>query len=186
MRSTARHIAMREASRMFQRSISKASAAPIAEARARSRMRAASTARRSGSSSLLSSSPRMGRSGSKITAAANTGPNRAPRPASSRPAMAVQPARRKARSCRLVGMRKSGALAQTGGFAAQFAQVIQLGPADPPGSHHVYVVHHRRLQRKYALHSLAKAYLAHRDGLAHSGVMPRDHGSFEGLQPFLV
>src|SRR5207245_5150387 len=65
-----------------------------------SRMRGASSARRSEVSFLESSRPTMRRLGLRITAAATTGPNNAPRPASSIPAMRVQPNLRAARSKR--------------------------------------------------------------------------------------
>jgi len=57
-----------------------------AQAIARLRIEPASTSRRSGVSSFESRSPRTGRSGSRITAAATTGPASGPRPASSTPA----------------------------------------------------------------------------------------------------
>ena len=56
--------------------------------------------RRSGAICLESSRPTMRRLGLRMTAAATTGPNSAPRPASSRPAMRVQPSLRAARSKR--------------------------------------------------------------------------------------
>src|SRR3954469_1856379 len=71
-----------------------------AQEMARSQMRSAKTSRRSGVRRFESSSPRMRRLGLRITAAANTGPNSAPRPASSSPAMRCQPCWRAARSKR--------------------------------------------------------------------------------------
>jgi hypothetical protein len=80
-------MARRVASRMFTQSIVAASAEATAQARACSRMRAASSRRRSGVRHLLSSTPGSGgRCGSAITAAATTGPAKQPRPASSTPA----------------------------------------------------------------------------------------------------
>ena len=49
-------------------------------------------------SCLLSFRPRMGRSGERITAAAKTGPNKAPRPTSSTPAIRWKPCARASRS----------------------------------------------------------------------------------------
>src|SRR6202048_1297146 len=66
-----------------------------------SRMRGASSPRRSATSFLESSKPTIRRFGFRITAAATPGPNTAPRPASSRPAMRVQPSLRAARSKRV-------------------------------------------------------------------------------------
>src|SRR5947208_7903167 len=85
---------------MFQASMRLASASGTAHARAWSRMRGASSTRRSGVSFLESSKPTMRRLGLRITAAATTGPNSAPRPASSMPAMRIQPSLRAARSKR--------------------------------------------------------------------------------------
>src|SRR5450759_1484438 len=55
-------------------------------------MRSASSSRRSAGSSLESRSPRMRCAGSRITAAATTGPNSDPRPTSSTPATLSAPA----------------------------------------------------------------------------------------------
>src|SRR5215470_3686189 len=63
-------------------------------------MRRASSARRSAASFFESSRPTMRRLGLRMTAAATTGPKSAPRPASSMPAMRVQPSLRAARSKR--------------------------------------------------------------------------------------
>src|ERR1700716_1569716 len=70
------------------------------QARACSRMRGASSTRRSATSFLESSRPTILRLGLRITAAATTGPQSAPRPASSIRAMRVQPSYRAARSKR--------------------------------------------------------------------------------------
>src|SRR5208337_328687 len=56
------------------------------------RMRRASSSRRSAGSSLESRRPRMRYAGSRITAAATTGPNSDPRPTSSTPATCSAPA----------------------------------------------------------------------------------------------
>src|SRR6266567_2778324 len=85
---------------MFQASMRCASTSAMPQARACSRMRGASSARRSEVSFFESSRPTMRRLGLRITAAATTGPNNAPRPASSMPAMRVQPSLRAARSKR--------------------------------------------------------------------------------------
>src|SRR5260221_4991532 len=85
---------------MFHASMRCASISATAHASACSRMRSANCVRRSGTSCLETSSPTMRRFGFRITAAATTGPNKAPRPASSKPAMRVQPSLRAARSKR--------------------------------------------------------------------------------------
>src|SRR5208337_38171 len=56
------------------------------------RIKSASSSRRSAGSSLESRKPRMRYSGSRITAAATTGPNSDPRPTSSTPATCCAPA----------------------------------------------------------------------------------------------
>src|SRR5579872_3334327 len=133
------------------RSISNASAAPTAHERARSRIRSASTSRRSGSSALLSSRPRIGRSGSRITAPANTGPKRAPRPASSKPAIDRNPASRAARSKRLLGTENLFSFAKPGSLALETAQIVQLGAANAAGAHHIHVIDHGSVHREDAL-----------------------------------
>src|SRR5882724_9932613 len=167
------------------RSMVAASTAAIAQATARSRMRSAKTSRRSGSICLLSLSPRTGLSGDKITAAANTEPNNAPRPTSSTPATARNPRARTSRSIvpsqRILPVGCSAhmqqcwsgapecldALFQARRFALQPAQVVQLGAPDLARSNHVNVVHHLGVQRKNALHTVAEADFAHRERLAH-------------------
>src|SRR5580700_3027562 len=69
-----------------------ASTAATAQAMACSRMRSASTSRRSASSSFESRRPRIRYAGSRIPAAATTGPNSDPRPTSSTPATSCAPA----------------------------------------------------------------------------------------------
>src|SRR6266852_9078605 len=85
---------------MFQASMRWASTSATAQATAYSRIFRANSPRRSAGIFLESSKPTMRRLGLRITAAATTGPNSAPRPASSRPAMRVQPSLRAARSKR--------------------------------------------------------------------------------------
>src|SRR3984957_4176615 len=181
----ARRMARREACRILMRSISKASAEPTDHATARSRIRTANTSRRSASSSLLSRRPRMGRSGERITAAAKTGPNKAPRPTSSTPAMRSKPCARASRSnfpwhfitqeCTA----RAGlvALAETCGFALKLTQIVELGAAHTAGAHHINVVHHRGMQRENALHALAKADLPYGDGFAGPRIIASNHGS---------
>src|ERR1035441_3686081 len=137
-----------------------ASTAPMAHATARWRMRTASTSRRFGRSSLLSLRPRTGRSGERTTAAATTGPNSAPRPASSTPAMTRKPRARNSRSNvpsqRNLPPAASGrmgepllfALFETGSLAFQAAQVVQLGAPCASRAHYVDVVDHLGVARE--------------------------------------
>ncbi len=68
------------------------STAAMAQAIECSRIRSASSSRRSAGKSFESRSPRMRYAGSRITAAATTGPNSDPRPTSSTPATSSAPA----------------------------------------------------------------------------------------------
>src|SRR5579872_4503801 len=177
-----------------------ASTAATAHETARSRMRSASTSRRSASSCLLSLRPRMGRSGDNITAPANTAPNSDPRPTSSTPATATKPRARSSRSsvpsqrsfatgfadATCAATRGLLAFAEPRRLTLQVAQIIQLRAPYPAGSHHVDVIDHPRMQRKNALHTLSEAHLPDRDALPHSRIFPGDHGAFERLQPFFV
>src|SRR5258707_13403057 len=164
------------------------SMAATAHATARSRTRSASTSRRSGSRSLLSFRPRTGRSSERITAAAKTGPNRAPRPTSSTPATAWKPRARSSRSnvasqrnlpFAAVGcMADQGlfALAQAGGFALEIAQIVQVGATHTAGADHVDVIDHARVQREDAFYSLSEADFANRDAFAHAVIVAgNDH-----------
>src|SRR3954468_16895938 len=83
--ATARRMASIEAWKMLRRSISSTVAKAMDHAIARSFILSAKTSRRSGVSTLESSSPLMRRAGLRITAAAYTGPASGPRPASSTP-----------------------------------------------------------------------------------------------------
>ena len=78
------------------------------------------------------------------------------------------------------------AFAETRCFALQIAQIVKLGAAHAAGAHHVDVVDHRGVKRENALHALAKADLAHRDGFAEPRVLAGDHGAFESLQSLFV
>src|SRR5579884_769307 len=85
--ASARAMPSRVARKMLCRSMSSTLTSTTLNASARSRMRAASAARRAGPSTFESASPRMRRAGSSITAATTTGPASGPRPASSTPAV---------------------------------------------------------------------------------------------------
>src|SRR5580700_1452189 len=192
-------MARREACRILMRSISNASAAATAHAPARSRIRLANISRRSGSSSLLSANPRMGRSGERTTAAANTGPNNAPRPTSSTPAMCSKPWDRASRSYfpwhfitqesaaqeRAVRGRLF-AFTETRCFTLELAQIVKFGAAHAAGAHHVDMVDDRGMQRENALHPLAEADLSHGNGSAEPLIIAGNYGSFKGLQTFFV
>ena len=83
--STARRIASMVACRMLRVSISSHEHSAIAQASAYSRICGASSSRRASVSFFELRRPSIGRFGSRMTAAANTGPASGPRPASSTP-----------------------------------------------------------------------------------------------------
>src|SRR5688572_16801651 len=85
--ATARRIASSDACRMLRRSISSTLACATALASARSTTMRANASRCSALSSFESLRPLIARAGTRITAAANTGPASGPRPASSTPQM---------------------------------------------------------------------------------------------------
>jgi hypothetical protein len=78
------------------------------------------------------------------------------------------------------------AFPQAGRFALEPAQVVELRAAYAAGANQVDVIDHGRVDGENALDTLAEADLAHRDGLAESGVVARDDSAFERLQPLLV
>src|ERR1035438_3838905 len=175
-----------------------ASTAPMAHATARSRMRSASTSRRSGSSSLLSLRLRTGRSSERITAPAKTAPNHAPRPTSSTPATAWKPRARSSRS-RVAAHRnlspagagrmarpKLFALFQTGGLALQSTQIVQFGAAYAPCADDIDMVHHLGVYREDTLHALAETDLADGDALAHARAIAGNQHAFEGLEALFL
>src|SRR6185295_9456207 len=138
---------------------------PTPTATARSWITVKSISRRSGSSSLLSATPRMRRSGAMMTAAATTGPARGPRPASSTPAIRVTPVFQAFASYRygaVGGGTPGGAsLLLVGGgggrhdagalfldarrLARERAQVVELAATDLPAAHHVHLLDARRV-----------------------------------------
>src|SRR3989338_1517502 len=84
---------------MFQASMRSGRTSATAQATARSWIFSESRRRRAAVSFLESSRPGMRRAGSRMTAAATTGPKSAPRPTSSTPAMRAKPSRPAWRSC---------------------------------------------------------------------------------------
>src|SRR5262249_44315685 len=125
-----------------------------------------------------------------IRTATRARPHRPPPPPEI-PARAL-PARSRLRNgfCRL-GVRPTSelwdlALFEPRRLPFESPQMIELRAPRLARPHHVDPVDHLRVQRKDALHSIAEADLAHRDGLPHPGVMPRDHRPFKGLQSLFV
>src|ERR1039457_5942033 len=183
---------------MLTRSMVAASTAAMAHATARSRMRPASTSRRSGSSSLLSLRLRTGRSSERITAPAKTAPNNAPRPTSSTPATAWNPRARSSLS-RVASHRnlppagagrmarpKLFALFQTGSLALQSAQIVKLGAPYAPGADDIDVIHHLGVHGEDSLHAMAETDLADGDALAHARAVAGNQHAFEGLQALFL
>src|SRR6266849_3495024 len=152
---------------MFQASMRWASTSATPQARACSQMRRASTARRSGVSFLESSRPTMRRLGFKITAAATTGPNSDPRPASSSPAMRIQPRLRAALdACRL-------ALAP--------AEVVELGAAHAALIDHFDRADGRRVHRKNALDADTETDAPHGEARPCEPAALADHHALKRL-----
>src|SRR5687768_4827986 len=155
-------------------------------------MRPASTSRRSASSCLLSRKPRIGRCGSRTTAAAKTGPKRAPRPASSTPAISRKPRDCASRSCLPLQRPRNTTAApllaflQTGSLAAQAAKVVKLRPAHASSADHVDMVDYRSVHREDSFDALAEADLANGDGLAHAAVIAGNDNTLKRLQTLLV
>src|SRR5208337_2787295 len=158
---------------MFQASMRWASTSATAQAMACSRIRSASSTRRSAVSFLESSRPTILRFGLRMTAAATTGPNSAPRPASSSPAMRLQPS-----------FLAGGAL-DAGGLAPQVAQIVEAGTAHATLADHVNRSNRGRVQRENALYTGAKTDAAHRERGAAGPAFLRDHHAFKRLDAFL-
>src|SRR4051812_4955180 len=74
-----------------------------------------------------------------------------------------------------------GALGDTGGFAAQAAQVVQLGPPHLAAADELDRIDHRRQQREHALHALAVGNLADREALVQAMAGAADADAFVGL-----
>src|SRR5918996_1036873 len=169
-RAMARRMAMALATRMLYRSISWADAAPIPKASTRRRTRSASRARIDGGRILLSRSPRTAAQPvGNTTAAATTGPARGPRPASSTPTRRYSSAQT-ARSRASVGRGGMSALAllpDSGGLAAQRAEVVQLRAAHPSPANQLDRGDRGAVDRKEPLDSHPRRDLADREGLTN-------------------
>src|SRR5262245_46561321 len=136
-----------------------------------------SRSRSSGRRSFESSTPRTTAPGSRITAAATTGPARGPRPASSTPATRLMPLRHAARSKRygatvtvlllalLACARYLGQalLLQACGLAGQLAQVVQLRPTHHRPLQQLDPLDAGRMQRERALDPHAVRDAPHRE-----------------------
>src|SRR5215207_9784468 len=157
---------------------------------ARQRTRSASRARTEAGSTLLSRRPRTAaQTMGNTTAAATTGPARGPRPASSTPTRRCSSAQT-ARSQVSVGrgaIRSALALLpDSGGLAAQRAEVVQLRAAHPSPANQVDRCDGRTVNREEALDSHTRRDLPDRKGLADPATPLRDHQPLEGLKAFLV
>ena len=74
------------------------------------------------------------------------------------------------------------ALADTSGFAAQPAQVIELGSPDATSFHEVDVVDDRRVQREDSFNADAKTRFSDSDGFASAAMFTRDYDALKSLQ----
>src|SRR6185503_9504536 len=139
---------------------------------------------------LLSRSPRtalqpMG----KTTAAATTGPARGPRPASSTPTRrcsSAQTARSRTRVGR--GARRSALslLPDSGGLAAQRAELLQLRAPHPSPAKQLEPGNRGAVDREEALDSYTRRDLADREGLADAATPFGDDQPLERLKTLLV
>src|SRR5260370_33057415 len=133
-----------------------------------------------------------------MTAGAKQAPNREPPPTSSTPATAGKPRPPSSpsgvASHRTLPPAGSGrmarpklfALFQTGSFALQGTQIVQLGAADAARADDVDVVHHLRMYREDTLHALAKTDLADGDALAHTHSVACNQHAFESLEALFL
>src|ERR1700676_2696371 len=72
-------------------------------------------------------------------------------------------------------------LDDTGRFAAQIAQIIQLGTTHLAAAHHLDRIDHRRHHREYALDAFAVADLANGEALVEPTAGTADADAFIGL-----
>ena len=74
---------------------------------------------------------------------------------------------------------------ETGGFAAQSADVEQLGAADAVAANLLNLVDDFGIEGEDTLHTLAKAHLADGEGALRSSVNG-DYETFKGLEAFFI
>src|SRR3954453_14191874 len=72
-------------------------------------------------------------------------------------------------------------LLDLGGLAAQFAEVVQLGPADVTAGDDLDLLDDRGVHREGPLDADAEADLAHGEGLAGAAALAADHDALEDL-----
>jgi hypothetical protein len=77
------------------------------------------------------------------------------------------------------------ALANTGGFTTQTAEVIKLRSSDTASFHQIDVINDSGVQRKNSFDTDTEAGFAHRDGFTRAAVLSRDYDTFKSLQSFL-
>src|SRR6204780_1021033 len=70
-----------------------------------------------------------------------------------------------------------------GRLAAQRAEVVKLGPANPAAGHDLDLVDRRAVHGKGPLHAHAVADLADREGLAGAATLAAKHHALEHLNP---
>src|ERR1700731_3694188 len=72
-------------------------------------------------------------------------------------------------------------LLDPGGLAAQVAEVVELGPADPAAGDRLDLVDRRAVHREGPLDADAVAHLAHGEGLAQATALAANHDPLEDL-----
>jgi hypothetical protein len=78
------------------------------------------------------------------------------------------------------------ALAETGGFAFETPEVVELSPAYATGANQIDVVNHWCMHRENTLDACAEAYLANSDSFAEADVLTGDNCPLESLQTLFV
>src|SRR5207237_10649185 len=78
-----------------------------------------------------------------------------------------------------------GALAESRGVAAEFAQVVELRAANAAPSHKLDATDDGAVHGEDALDADAEADLAHREGLAHAVSLARDADALKRLKALL-
>src|SRR5437773_8523787 len=190
--STARLIATSVARRMSVRSISSGSTTPSANASARAAISRARRARSGGASSFESRTPWTGRSRSRTTAPATTGPARQPRPTSSTPATTRYPSTDSRRSCVQPAVPRQATRLPLGFFfdarclSLAIPQIVELRPSHLAPTHDLDLADDRRVHRKDPPDADAVGAFPDGEGAAGAAPLHGDHHAAEDLDAILL
>ena len=86
----------------------------------------------------------------------------------------------------MLAFRARIAFFDTGGFSAQFAQVIKFRAANTTTANHVNMVNNSRVKRENAFDADAEADFSDSYGFARAAVFAGNYDAFKNLQTFLV